>query len=875
MRVPRPSWLRKPASRAGATVLTVVVAAGAFAAAVGAGYGVTRPALSDGSAYLAKGHTVVHLNGETGLSDAELAQQLATGTQELQTVRLPDGRVAVVNTATGTVTYLDAATLTPDGAPTTAPGAALEPIATSQDGYLVNRDDNTITPIPPPGQPPAPPVTLPAPIVAAAPSGDAAWVVTGSGEVVQVVNGKVARTVRLGEAPVGITVADGHPVVVTTAGEAYVVDGANPRSIGNLGVSGRNLILGSWKGAGRHAVAVDPATGRVGALDPRTGNQVTVKLAVRKGADLHAPVVLNHFAYVPDYAGPGLWRVDLATGRADPKPLDVPGGKGRFSLEVSGGRVWANAQYDRRVLMVDADGHESYADKGAGPDLTDTEGKDGPTKPTKPTDAPPQGPDEGPQPTDGPPQAGPRVTVPAFPAGTPYRTACARIEELKLRCRPVSGGDRDGLAAGDVVSTDPPAGTQVGEGSRVVVRYVGPLRTPDVTGLSYAAACRALTDRGLRCAAEPDATTPATGPDTLGVVATQDPPAGADVEKGGTVRVTYPSTIALPSFAAQPYAQACDALTKTYRMKCTAVAGGPGGGANVPGTTAAQDPPAGTVAAIGSTVTITYFRGSSPLGNYAGRNVDEACAEVTALGFACAPQEGTTAWGNGTARAVYQQSTAAGTDLPVGSTVTLVFYSANATVPASYVGQDINAACAAVQAAGFACNAVSELHRDTRANVAFAQDQPAGTAQPIGSAVTLHYSPFSTVVYAKYLKNDDNVWVLRPQGSVPAGYGRQEVVLGQGYPEGAAIPDAANIFGFYCTTGGTTCNGLAANHFYTRSTAAYQNWNGPTTAGVFMGSCPAGSNQIFRTWTAGSPRYYDLVIGDPGGSTKEFIGCLW
>jgi hypothetical protein len=100
-------------------------------------------------------------------------------------------------------------------------------------------------------------------------------------------------------------------------------------------------------------------------------------------------------------------------------------------------------------------------------------------------------------------------------------------------------------------------------------------------------------------------------------------------------------------------------------------------------------------------------------------------------------------------------------------------------------------------------------------------------------------------------------------------------VLGQGYAEGTGIPDAASIFGFYCTAGGTKCNGLPTNHFYTRDTTAYQDWNGPNEIAVFMSSCPAGSNPIYRTWTAGTPRYYDLVVGGPGGSPNELLGCLW
>src|SRR5262249_27283399 len=123
--------------------------AAALAAGLGVGYTVTNPVLGDGSAFLPRGHGVVHVNGEAGRSDAEVALQLATGTEQLQTVRLPDGRLVIVNKSTGTVTYLDGPTLTPSGPThTSAPNVehkSPEALATSTDGYLVNKGDDTVT----------------------------------------------------------------------------------------------------------------------------------------------------------------------------------------------------------------------------------------------------------------------------------------------------------------------------------------------------------------------------------------------------------------------------------------------------------------------------------------------------------------------------------------------------------------------------------------------------------------------------------------------------------------------------------------------------------------------------------------------------------
>ena len=132
--------------------------------------------------------------------------------------------------------------------------------------------------------------------------------------------------------PVGITVADGHPVVVGEDGTAFVVDGERPTAIGKLGISGRSVALGGWRGAGRTLVAVDRATGRFAALDPRTGHGFAVTLGVKAGrAELDSPVVLGSFAYVPDYSGPSLWRVNLSKGTADADHSTCRASRGRSS----------------------------------------------------------------------------------------------------------------------------------------------------------------------------------------------------------------------------------------------------------------------------------------------------------------------------------------------------------------------------------------------------------------------------------------------------------------------------------------------------------------------------------------------------------------
>ena len=857
-------------------MVTMALLASVLVAAVGVGYTASRPLLDDGSAFLAKGHTVVHVNGETSKSDAQVALQLATGQEELQLVRLPDGRLVVVNKTTGALSYVDSATMSPVA--TTAGRATsagtIEPVATASGGYLVDSERDTVEPITVPGQPAAPPVRIAEGIAAVVPAEDSLWVLTSRLEVVEVRRGHAVRTIRLGAPPVGITVADSHPVVVDRAGAAYAVDADQPLKVGDVGVSGDDLVLGSWRGAGRYVVAVSRGTGRVGVLDPRTGHRLVVTLAIKR-AELGAPVVLGNWIYVPDYAGPSLWRINVSSGAADGRPLDVPGQPGHFDLVVSGHRVWANSQYDRRVLVMDADGHDHLADTGPRAEVGDSEGRTGPPG----GDAPPQ--DDEARPTESTPEGppgeatGPLVTVPAL-RGRPYQQACAEIQRLRLRCRPVAAGDQAGLGAGDVIGTDPRAGARVPTGSRVIVRYVGPVRTPSVIGVPYQEACRRIRAAGLRCVtrAEPD---PVLAPEQLGLVSTQDPAPSSSIDKGATVSLTYRNSIALPNLVDQTRGAACDAIENDYRMRCRAVAGSPPPAGKQVGQVYGQDPPAQRITQMGTTVTVTFYRGDSAVGSYAGTDVDSACAAVQAEGFACDPREGTTAWGTGQAcRTVYEQTPAAGTRNSVGSAVTLTFRSCAQDLPA-YVGAEINAACVDINARGFRCNPVANPYPST--NVVVAQDQPAGR-YPLGSAITVHYSPWPVVEYWSQVWGNSwqaNEIVVGNPGHAAA------IRLGLGYRAGEGVPGGLAVNQFLCTNG--DCRGYAQNMFYTRMAPDHPNIpDGFVYQGqplTLLDCATPNTRPVWRAWPAGSPRFYRVGVGSvpaewqaPNGG-HEILGCVW
>ena len=643
------------------------------------------------------------------------------------------------------------------------------------------------------------------------PAGDSVWVLTRDAQVFEVAAGKVVRTVRLGAPVTGITVADDHPVAVTSAGKAYVVDSDQPHAIGDLGMSGSSAVLGSWRGAGRYVLAVDRTSHRVSVLDPRTGRTAHADLPASARARLDAPVVLGSDVYVPDYSKPQLWKIDASSGSVRHDALRVPGKAGdQFDLTVSGGRVWANSQYDRRALIVDGDGRDHTADKGAGPDVHDSQAG---------REAPP-------------------IETPAkTPAGDPGE------------------------------SSGPPTGRPTRH------QQVDAFKAPSVIGLSRQAACRLIRSASLTCVTRTDPN-PVTDPGQVAVVSQQDPSPGT-TPGDKKVTITYPDRFTVPSVLAQTQGEACSRL-KAYKMTCRASVGRPATGTDKPGTVYQQTPLAGSVASAGSAANILYFSGTSTTHAYSGQSIDAACAQVEADGFECQRQEGATANGTGQQpNTVYQQNPPPNTKQDIKRPVMLTFYSGSNDLP-SYVGGSPDAACADITSRGFQCNQVQQVYPST--NKVEAQDQPAGR-YPLGTAISIHYSPWQTVDYWIYQHNSLDVWVLRPQGDIPAGYGRQAFRVGAGYKVGATIPGGKPVNGFFCTVGGGRCRGMDTNHFYSLLGAfGEQYWQGPDATATFMDCGVGGTTHVYRVWKdVGAQRLYSIT-SDPaswGAEDNELLGCVW
>jgi eukaryotic-like serine/threonine-protein kinase len=171
------------------------------------------------------------------------------------------------------------------------------------------------------------------------------------------------------------------------------------------------------------------------------------------------------------------------------------------------------------------------------------------------------------------------------------------------------------VAQGNVIATNPPAGTVLQVGSPVTVQVSsGPaqVRVPDVTGQSLTSAEAALTAAGLGVGA---VTHQVSAAHAAGTVLSQSPRAGTSLGTGGKVNLTVADAskeVAVPGVVGQNEAQAAAALGRAGFTPTT-----------VPATTTEptqvgvvlkQSPGAGRRARRGATVTITVGTLGTPTG---------------------------------------------------------------------------------------------------------------------------------------------------------------------------------------------------------------------------------------------------------------------
>jgi hypothetical protein len=139
-------------------------------------------------------------------------------------------------------------------------------------------------------------------------------------------------------------------------------------------------------------------------------------------------------------------------------------------------------------------------------------------------------------------------------------------------------------------------------------------------------------------------------------------------------------------------------------------------------------------------VTITYpDRFTVP--SVAAQTQGEACGRLKAFKMRCHAAPGAPATGTNQPGLVYQQTPPAGTVATERTPADLLFYSGKSKTQ-NYVGQTIDAACAQVQADGFACTRTEGATANgtgQQPNTVYQQDVPPGTERDIKLPVTLTY----------------------------------------------------------------------------------------------------------------------------------------
>lgn len=925
--------LRVRHGRLAVAVVGTAAVVGGVAASLGAGYAVSHAVLGDGSAYVAKGTAVAHVNGVAGKVDAETARSFATDRQPLSVVTLPSGKVAVVNQQTGKVSVLDGGTMKPVATGKAAPAARV--VAAGRASWLEDPQHHTVALIGAGGQI-GRSVDVGAPIADIAPDADGGLaVLTTDGTVVRVGTDLATRRLPISGGRGGaLTVASGHAYLITTSGAVVQVDATQPRTATDqpAASAGPGTVAGSVLGSGAHVLVV--ARGTLLIIDPDGG--ATQRLDLSAGsAKLGQPVEFSGRVYVPDYTHHRLLvATEQPLGLAD--PIAVPGTDSTFALFVSGNRVWANDQYSQRMLEIDADGTWTKIDKGTGDGVVDDEHPPAPnpakhakprhgTAPTVPRQGPPSVPRPGiptgptgpavPSRPSSPPitpatpphrAPPPLITVPRFPAGTNFADACAQLRAAQLNCSAVAiGPDAGSGNTGDVVRTNPSADRKVPSGTVVVVEYVGQVVVPnDLVRQSPDAACAELAKVPLSCVLSPDHT-PVADPNAFGAVSGADPAPGTPIDKHAKVTITYPDRFTMPDLSGKSGADACLALNafqltvngKTSKPTCSAVQGTAPPTVDRANQVYTQTPTAGSAAAAGAMFSVTYYKGNVSIPSWVGQDAQTALAQCNTLAAApCTLAVGDSAGNHPQDAGKVERQDPAPATYPSVTAITIWYWDSNGTVPdltnQSVAGGAGSQACQTLASLGFQCatNAVQGVPGQA-ANVVLSQS--ASGPQPLGTVITVNYTPAAAQML--YISTVNGVTTVSLDPSVGPATGWYA------YPAGSGVPGTQTVQVAACNGGAAVCDGHAGNKMYTRAPlsllqqldGAAWTYMAPAFDLVLPTACGPGV-QLNRTWhfedspnnsdiiTNGTHHHaihtYDFGTAQPGGTTggsdgHEVLGC--
>ncbi len=222
------------------------------------------------------------------------------------------------------------------------------------------------------------------------------------------------------------------------------------------------------------------------------------------------------------------------------------------------------------------------------------------------------------------------------------------------------------IVAGNVVSSNPVAATEVAPGS--AISYVvssGPalVAVPDILDLPEAEAMKALADAGLSAGLRSTAADPTI---VAGNIVSSNPVAATEVAPGSAISYVVssgPALVAVPSFEGQSLTDATTAATSVgLFLRATSIETTEA----EPETILDQDPSTGTMVVRGSTVDVDVAVApeTTAVPDLAG-SADEAAQALADARLVGAPSEAFSA--DVAAGDVMSQDPAAGTSVPVGS----------------------------------------------------------------------------------------------------------------------------------------------------------------------------------------------------------------
>ncbi len=341
-----------------------------------------------------------------------------------------------------------------------------------------------------------------------------------------------------------------------------------------------------------------------------------------------------------------------------------------------------------------------------------------------------------------------QVEVPDL-AGLPEADAVAALEAAELTADGSGQAFSDDVAAGEVISQVPAAGTEVRPGSAVsyvTSKGVEPVEIPDVRERSETEATAAIEAAGLTVG-QVDVRTNATIP--AGSAVRTEPAAGTAVDKGSVVVLVMskgPKQVEVPDLAGLPEA---DAVAALEAAELTADGSGQAFSDDVAaGEVISQDPAAGTEVRPGSAVSYVTSKGVETVAvpDLSGPAAD---AEQTLADARLVAGDVSEAFSDDVAAGeVISQDPAAGTEVRPGSAVSYV--TSKGGTPFVFVPavRDLPApdAITAIEDAGLVVGeTIEQSHEKVAAGSAIKTDPAADSELLLGSSVTLYVSNGSSV----------------------------------------------------------------------------------------------------------------------------------